>query len=69
MQTRSKERTGAGGSFNRGTQSGNPKRSGHYLTVRRQRKSGQPELRPARDYLDHDCLCSTRSVFPLTGVL
>jgi hypothetical protein len=35
MQTRSKERTGAGGSFNRGTQSGNPKRSGHYLTVRR----------------------------------
>jgi len=35
MQTRSRERTGAGGSFELGTQSGNPKRSGYYLTVRR----------------------------------
>jgi hypothetical protein len=34
MQTRSMERTGAGG-FVWGTQSGNPKRSSHYLTVRR----------------------------------
>jgi hypothetical protein len=35
MQTRSRERTGAGGSLIGGHQSGNPKRSGHYLTVRR----------------------------------
>jgi hypothetical protein len=36
MQTRSMERTGAGGTLEvTGAQSGNPKRSGHYLTVRR----------------------------------
>jgi hypothetical protein len=35
MQTRSTERTGAGALLIGGDQSGNPKRSGHYLTVRR----------------------------------
>ena len=34
MQTRSKVRTGAGGNFKTPI-SGNPGRSGHYLTVRR----------------------------------